>query len=189
VIGLDVVSGPDTTVVASVANRNDVERVFSDHHIETVVHIGALHKPDIARFQAQAFVDVNITGTLYLLEAAIASNHDRFVFTSTTSLMATQAIRDEVAATAVWLDEDFGPLAPRNIQLSAAILLEHGVQEAGQRDQAIRVERVADTRVLDFARDDVGGFQDAQMLRHSGLRQPTSSTMLQPMHDCFSRIW
>lgn len=39
----------------------------------------------------------------------------RFVFTSTTSLMITQAIRDERAEAPVWLDEDSGPLSPRNI--------------------------------------------------------------------------
>lgn len=115
VVGLDVVPGPDTAVVASVANRSDVDRAFSDHRIEAVIHAGGLHKPDIARFPSQRFIDVNVTGTLNLLEAAIAAGHDRFIFTSTTSLMVTQAIRDETAPAAVWLDENFGPLAPRNI--------------------------------------------------------------------------
>jgi UDP-glucose 4-epimerase len=125
VIGLDVAPGPDTTVVSSVANRNEVERVFSDQGIEAVVHAGGLHKPDIARFPAQAFIDVNVTGTLNLLEAAVAANHDCFVFTSTTSLMITQATREEAASTAVWLDEDFGPLAPRNIYGVTKLAAEH----------------------------------------------------------------
>jgi UDP-glucose 4-epimerase len=125
VVGLDVVPGPDTTVVASVADKKDVERAFSDHQIEAVLHAGGLHKPDIARFPTQAFIDVNVTGTLNLLEAASAYNHDRFVFTSTTSLMVTQAIREEVASTAVWLDEDSGPLAPRNIYGVTKLAAEH----------------------------------------------------------------
>ena len=37
-----------------------------------MIHAGALHKPDIARYPRQAFVDVNVTGTLNLLEAAVA---------------------------------------------------------------------------------------------------------------------
>jgi UDP-glucose 4-epimerase len=80
-----------------------------------VIHAGALHKPDIARYPAQAFVDVNVTGTLNLLEAAEAAGHDRFVFTSTTSLMISEAVRAGAAGgatRAAWLDEDFGPLAP-----------------------------------------------------------------------------
>lgn len=115
VVGLDVAPGPDTVVLASVESREAVDRAFADHGVEAVIHAGGLHKPDIARFPARRFVDVNVAGTLNLLDAATAAGHDRFVFTSTTSLMITQAIRDEAADAAVWLDEDFGPLAPRNI--------------------------------------------------------------------------
>jgi UDP-glucose 4-epimerase len=92
-----------------------VEHAFSTHGIEAVLHAGALHKPDIARYPGTAFIDANVTGTLNLLEAAVAAGHDRFVFTSTTSLMISQDIRQETASSAVWLDESLGPLAPRNI--------------------------------------------------------------------------
>lgn len=115
VIGLDVAPGADTQAVGSIADRGVVERAFSDHRIEAVVHAGALHKPDIARVPAQAFIDVNVTGTLNLLQAAAAAGHDRFIFTSTTSLMISQAIRQEASPVATWLDESSGPLAPRNI--------------------------------------------------------------------------
>lgn len=115
VTGLDVVAGRDTDVIGSVADASLVDRLFVEHGFEGVIHAGALHKPDIARYPAQAFVDVNVTGTLNLLEAAVRHGARRFVFTSTTSLMITQAIRDEVATEAVWLDESSGPLAPRNI--------------------------------------------------------------------------
>ena len=114
VIGMDVAPGPDTRVVGSVADRALVERVMFSHGIESVIHGAALHKPDIVRYPRQAFIDVNVTGTLNLLECAIATGAGRFVFTSTTSLMITQAIRDETADRAVWLDETSGPLSPRN---------------------------------------------------------------------------
>jgi len=115
VVGMDVAPGPDTRVVGSVADRALVERVMFSHGIESVIHGAALHKPDIVRYPRQAFIDVNVTGTLNLLECAIAAGADRFVFTSTTSLMITQAIRDETSDAAVWLDEGSGPLSPRNI--------------------------------------------------------------------------
>jgi nucleoside-diphosphate-sugar epimerase len=115
VIGLDFVAGEATDVIGSVADRAVVERVFADHCIQAVIHAGALHKPDIMRFPPQAFVDVNVSGTLNLLQAAVAARHDRFVFTSTTSLMISQAIREEEGHAAVWLDETAGPLEPRNI--------------------------------------------------------------------------
>lgn len=112
--GLDIAPGDNTDVVGSVADRATVSRAF-ERGVEAVIHAGALHKPDIARYSPQAFVDINVTGTLNLLEAAATAGHDRFVFTSTTSLMISQAIRDESGDAAIWLDELSGPLAPRNI--------------------------------------------------------------------------
>lgn len=113
VTGLDVAPGTDTDVVGSVADRRVVDRAFA-RGVEAVIHAAALHKPDLIRYPAQAFVDVNVTGTLHLLEAARAAGHDRFVFTSTTSLMISQTIRAEAGDAAIWLDETSGPLAPRN---------------------------------------------------------------------------
>lgn len=114
-VGLDVAPGADTQVIGSVADRALVERVFAQHRVEAVIHAAALHKPDIARHAAQAFIDVNVTGTLNLLQAAVAARHDRFVFTSTTSLMVSQAVREEEGPAAAWLDEGTAPLEPRNI--------------------------------------------------------------------------
>lgn len=113
--GLDVASGLDTATLGSVADAALIDRLFAAHRFDAVVHAGALHKPDIVRYPAQAFIDVNVTGTLNLLEAAVRHGAGRFVFTSTTSLMITRAIRDGAGDEAVWLDETTRPLAPRNI--------------------------------------------------------------------------
>lgn len=113
-VGLDVAPGPDTHVIGSVADPAIVKEGFA-HGIDAVIHAAALHKPDIVRYPEQAFIDVNVTGTRNLLSAAKAAGHDRFVFTSTTSLMISQTVRDEAGDAAVWLDEQTGPLAPRNI--------------------------------------------------------------------------
>ena len=79
VVGLDVAPGTDTDIVGSVADRPLIDRVFAERGIEAVIHAGALHKPDIARYPEQAFIDVNVTGTLNLLRAAVAAGNDRFV--------------------------------------------------------------------------------------------------------------
>ncbi len=115
VTGLDVAPGADTQVLGSVADRALIERTFADHGIEAVIHSGALHKPDIVRYPRQAFIDVNVTGTLNLLEAAAAAGNDRFVFTSTTSLMVSEALHRGALDRAAWMTEDHGPLEPRNI--------------------------------------------------------------------------
>ncbi|RSV55297.1 NAD-dependent epimerase/dehydratase family protein, partial [Sphingomonas koreensis] len=126
----------DSGVGGSLADAALIERVFGEYGIEAVIHGGALHKPDIVRYSKQTFVDVNVTGTLNLLEAAVRAGHDRFVSTSTTSLMISQAIRDEAGDAAVWLDEDSGPIEPRNIygttkyaaeQLCRLFHAEHGL--------------------------------------------------------------
>jgi UDP-glucose 4-epimerase len=118
VVGLDVAPGVDTHVIGSVAERLLVERLFERQAFDAVIHAGALHKPDIVRYPAQAFIDVNVTGTLNLLETASAAGTGRFVFTSTTSLMISEAVRAGRAggaSRAFWIDEEFGPLEPRNI--------------------------------------------------------------------------
>ena len=115
VTGLDVAAGIDTQIMGLVADRSLVDAVVDDHAIEAIMHSGALHKPDIARYPAQAFIDVNMTGTLNLLEAATAAGHDRFIFTSTTSLMVSQQVRDGSNERAYWMDEDFAAGPPRNI--------------------------------------------------------------------------
>ena len=88
--------------------------------IEAIVHAAARHKPHIETHDNSEFVAVNVQGTLNLLEEAVApgSKVDRFVFTSTTSLMISQKIRDGRAGgaeEAMWIDETLAPLEPRNI--------------------------------------------------------------------------
>jgi UDP-glucose 4-epimerase len=144
VVGLDVAPGADTDIVDSIADRAAVDRAFATG-IDAVIHAGALHKPDIARYPSQAFVNVNVTGTLNLLEAACAAGHDRFVMTSTTSLMISREIRAEASDSAVWLDESTAPLAPRNIygvtKLSAEGLCRLYAEQHGLSTVVLRTAR------------------------------------------------
>eukprot|EP01034_Spumella_vulgaris_P008340 gene8340-10616_t len=140
VTGLDVVAGLHTQVIGTVADRALVDRTFAEQGIEAVIHGGALHKPDIVRYPRQAFIDVNVSGTLNLIEAGVAAGNDRFLFTSTTSLMVRADVRDGAGTHgAWWMDEDFGPLEPRNIygitklaaeQACRLVHREHGISVA-----------------------------------------------------------
>jgi UDP-glucose 4-epimerase len=136
VIGLDVAPGADTDLIGTVADRALIDRLFGERGIEAVIPGGALHKPDIVRYPNQAFIDVNSSGTLNLLEAAVAHRASRLIFTSTTSLMISSAIREARGETAVWIDEEMAPLEPRNIygvtklvaeQLCRLIHADHGL--------------------------------------------------------------
>jgi UDP-glucose 4-epimerase len=125
VVGLDVVPGPYTTIIGSVADRATVAQAMDG--IEAVIHSGALHKPDIVRYPASEFIAVNVQGTENLLEEAVARGVRRFVFTSTTSLMISSEIRAGKAGgatEAVWMTEDI-PVCPRNIYGITKLAAEH----------------------------------------------------------------
>lgn len=130
VIGLDPVPGPHTDIVGSVADRATVRRTIRGHAIQAIVHAGALHKPHVATHDTSQFIAVNVHGTLNLLEEATApgSPVDRFVFTSTTSLMISQEIREAHRRgidRAFWIDEDMVELQPRNIYGVSKLAAEH----------------------------------------------------------------
>ena len=119
VVGLDPVPGSTTTILGSVADRAMVRRAIREYGVTAIVHAAARHKPHISTHDNSEFVAVNVQGTLNLLEEAVeAKIVDRFIYTSTTSLMISQKIRDGLAGganQAVWIDETFAPLQPRNI--------------------------------------------------------------------------
>ena len=120
VVGLDPFPGATTDVVGSIVDRVLVRATIRERGIDAIVHAAARHKPHIETHDNSEFVAVNVQGTLNLLEEAVAPDAkvDRFVFTSTTSLMISQAIRDGRAGgarKAAWIDETLAPLQPRNI--------------------------------------------------------------------------
>ncbi|HEX6833255.1 MAG TPA: NAD(P)-dependent oxidoreductase, partial [Rudaea sp.] len=69
-IGLDVQPSPFTDIVGSIADRTVVRRALDG--VNAVIHSATLHKPHVATHTRQDFVDVNISGTLNLLEEALA---------------------------------------------------------------------------------------------------------------------
>jgi nucleoside-diphosphate-sugar epimerase len=81
--------------------------------VRAVFHAATLHKPHVATHSRQDFVDVNLTGTLNLLEEAAATGVDSFVFTSTTSVFG-DALAPPAGAPAAWVTEDVAPV-PKNI--------------------------------------------------------------------------
>jgi nucleoside-diphosphate-sugar epimerase len=111
VVGLDITPSPFTGNVGSVADRGCVRRCLRG--VEAVLHTATLHKPHVVTHSRQEFVDINITGTLNLLEEAAAAGVASFVFTSTTSAFGA-ALTPPAGAPAVWVTEDVRPV-PRNI--------------------------------------------------------------------------
>lgn len=109
--GLDVLPSPFTRHVGSIADRALVRRCLQG--VDAVLHAATLHKPHVATHGMRAFVDVNVAGTLCLLEEAVAAGVSRFVFTSTTSAFGG-ALTPPEGAPAAWITEEVTPV-PRNI--------------------------------------------------------------------------
>ncbi len=81
--------------------------------VKQVFHTATLHKPHVVTHSQQQFIDTNITGTLNLLQEAVAARVEAFVFTSTTSVFG-DALVPPVGAPAAWITEDVMPV-PKNI--------------------------------------------------------------------------
>jgi len=111
VVSIDIRPGAFTHLVGSIVDRAFVRRCMAD--IDTVLHAATLHKPHVATHRRQDFIDVNVTGTLNLLEEAAAAGVTAFVYTSTTSVFG-DALVPPPGAPATWVTEEVTPM-PKNI--------------------------------------------------------------------------
>ncbi|MFJ4649995.1 NAD-dependent epimerase/dehydratase family protein [Nocardia sp. NPDC088792] len=111
VVGLDILESPCTTLVGSIADREVVRRAVDG--ITHVLHTATLHKPHVDSHRRQDFVDVNVTGTLTVLEEAAAAGVESMVFTSSTSAFG-RALTPAPGEPAAWITEDVHPVV-RNI--------------------------------------------------------------------------
>jgi UDP-glucose 4-epimerase len=111
VLGVDLVPSAFTDEVGSILDRALLRRALAD--VDAIVHAATLHKPHVRTHGRLAFVDTNVTGTLHLLEEAVAAGIGRFVYSSTTSAFG-RALTPPRGDPAVWVNEEIGSI-PRNI--------------------------------------------------------------------------
>ena len=109
--GADIRESSYTRHIGSIADREFVRRCMAG--VDAVMHTATLHKPHVVTHSRQEFVDVNITGTLNLLEEAVAARVHAFIYTSTTSAFGA-ALTSARGQAAAWITEDVVPI-PRNI--------------------------------------------------------------------------
>jgi nucleoside-diphosphate-sugar epimerase len=121
--------------VGSVADRSFVRRCMRG--ARAVMHAATLHKPHVATHGRQEFVDVNVTGTLNLLEEAASEAVGAFIYTSTTSVFG-DALVPPPGEPAAWITEDVAPV-PKNI---------YGVTKAAAEDLCQLFARNHSLRVI-----------------------------------------
>jgi UDP-glucose 4-epimerase len=110
-VRLDLIASPFTSVRGSITDRDVVRDCLRG--VDAVIHAATLHTPHVATHSRQQFVDVNVSGTLILLEEAVATGVTAFVFTTTTSAFSA-ALTPPPGASAAWITEDVRPV-PQNI--------------------------------------------------------------------------
>lgn len=142
IIGVDIRPGEMTAEIGSVGDRETVFRLMKG--VDAVIHTASLHAPHIGQKSKAEFVEVNVRGTLNLLEAAVERGVRRFVYTSTTSLYGSaMAPKDK----AVWVTEELVP-QPRDIyditKIAAEQLCRHFASEAELPVICLRTSRFWD---------------------------------------------
>ena len=140
-MGLDLEPSPFTDCVGSIVDRPFVRQCLAG--VEHVLHTATLHKPHLVTHDHAAFLETNVTGTLVLLEEALAAGVSAFVFTSTTSVFGA-ALRPPPGDPAVWVTESTEPVA-RNIygvsKLAAESLCELFARTRGLPAVVLRTSR------------------------------------------------
>jgi UDP-glucose 4-epimerase len=111
VVGLDLLSSPFTAVTGSITDRSLVRDVLAG--ADGVIHSATLHKPHVGTHSRQEFLDVNVTGTLTMLEVAADVGVQSFVYASTTSAFG-RALVPAAGDPAAWITEDVAPV-PKNV--------------------------------------------------------------------------
>jgi UDP-glucose 4-epimerase len=161
VTGLDRLASAYTSAVGSITDHGLVRECVRG--TDAILHCATLHKPHVGSHPRQDFVDTNVTGTLTLLEAAVAAGVGRFIFTSTTSAFG-RALTPPAGAPAAWVTEDVHPL-PRNVYGATKVAAED-LCELVHRDHRLPCLILRTSRFFPEAddRDDVRArFEDANL--------------------------
>lgn len=148
-LGVDVVPSPTTDVVASILDRDALARACDGAH--AVLHAATLHKPHVATHTRQQFVDANVSGTLALLETAVACGVRAFVYTSTTSTFG-RALVPAPGEPAAWITEHVQPV-PKNVYGTTKVAAE-GLCELFARNHRLPCIVLRTSRFFPEADDD-----------------------------------
>lgn len=123
-----------TLVEGDVRDLSLIRHLFSQYRFDSVIHLAAMAGVRASVDDPEYYFDVNLTGTLRLLEACRTGGRPRFVFASTSSAYGrTERIPF------VETDTADRPLAPYPASKRAAELLGHAYHHAhGQDFTAVR---------------------------------------------------
>lgn len=132
VVALDRRAAPAVELVGDLCDAALLERLCAG--ADALVHVAALHAPQVGVLPEAEFERVNVEGTRRLLAAARRHGVQRFVFTSTTALYGSPG----------WIDETTVP-RPRTVyhrtKLAAEALLQQAAAAGGPVVRILRMSR------------------------------------------------
>ena len=109
VIGMDILDGVNTQVIGSISDWKLLKEITNG--LDIIIHTASLHAPHVGLYSREEFIDVNVQGTLKLLEIGKKKSIRKFIYTSTTSVYG-EAMKNKNQA--VWVTEELNPI-PRDI--------------------------------------------------------------------------
>ncbi|MGF7079710.1 NAD-dependent epimerase/dehydratase family protein [Mucilaginibacter sp. UYCu711] len=110
VVGLDIILSETTDQFADIRDKNRMMEVIKG--FDAIIHTAAVHgKHYDLNYSRESFIDINIYGTLNLLNAAVHHGVGKFLYVSTTSIYGSSMIDPDQA---VWVDEQLAD-CPRDI--------------------------------------------------------------------------
>ncbi|HEY0013012.1 MAG TPA: NAD(P)-dependent oxidoreductase [Allosphingosinicella sp.] len=142
VTGLDLCPGPE------VALLHDIRTPLRLDGYSAVVHVAALHAPQVGRASETEFRAVNVDATACLLESSIAAGVARFVYTSSTSVYGHAL--EPASGRAAWIDEEVEP-EPGDIYDETKLEAEALVRASGLTSTILRMSRCFPEPLRDMA--------------------------------------
>ncbi|MEM9933008.1 MAG: NAD(P)-dependent oxidoreductase [Bacteroidota bacterium] len=104
--GIDRFPAPTTDFIVDLRDRKQVEKACEKQH--AIIHTAALHAPHVHTHSREEYIDTNVKGTLYLLEAALKQGIKRVIYSSSTSVYGNALVNPQEA---VWVTETLAPRA------------------------------------------------------------------------------
>lgn len=109
IIGVDLIDSDFTTIKDDLTDWKSIKAITKG--VSFIIHTASLHAPHVRTHSREDFINTNIKGTLYLLDAAKVNSVKKLIYTSTTSLYGGSLYDGQKA---VWVTEEL-PAKTRDI--------------------------------------------------------------------------
>ena len=116
--GHQAAAPPDTLIVGDLMEREKLEKTFSQHNIEAVIHFAASCYVGVSVTDPAPYYRNNIVGTLSLLDAMRSARVEKIVFSST---CATYGIPEVVPITEAEKQEPINPYGFTKLAIEHAL--------------------------------------------------------------------